>query len=142
LRCVAAATATIVGTGATATAAAAAVAVAVDGSLVHDARMAGPLVQLRWIALIEAVSYVLLLGVAMPLKYWAGDPRAVKVLGMGHGVLFLLLVWLLARAVFEARWPVGRALLVFVASLVPIWPFVLDRRMREWTAGPAAPPAK
>jgi integral membrane protein len=131
LRCVADATATTARTGA-------ATAVAADGSLVHDARMAGPLVQLRWIALIEAVSYVLLLGVAMPLKYWAGDPRAVKVLGMGHGVLFLLLVWLLARAVFEARWPVGRVLLLFVASLVPIWPFLLDRRVKAWIAASAA----
>lgn len=96
--------------------------------------MPGPLVQLRWIALVEAISYVLLLGVAMPLKYWAGDPRAVKVLGMGHGVLFLLFVVLLARAVFEARWPIGRVLLLFVASLVPIWPFFLDRRMQAWIA--------
>lgn len=102
------------------------------------AAMPGPLVQLRWVALIEAVSYVLLVGVAMPLKYWAGDPRAVKVLGMGHGVLFLLLVWLLARAVFEARWPVGRVLLLFVASLVPIWPFLLDRRVKAWIAASSA----
>jgi integral membrane protein len=100
--------------------------------------MPGPLVQLRWVALIEAVSYVLLVGVAMPLKYLADDPRAVKVLGMGHGVLFLLLVWLLARAVFEARWPVGRVLLLFVASLVPIWPFLLDGRVKAWIA--ATPP--
>ncbi len=100
--------------------------------------MPGPLVQLRWIALVEAISYVLLLGVAMPLKYWAGDPRAVKVLGMGHGVLFLLFVVLLARAVFEARWPIGRVLLLFVASLVPIWPFFLDRRMQAWIAASPA----
>ena len=46
----------------------------------------------------------------------------------------LLLVWLLARAVFEARWPVGRVLLLFVASLVPIWPFLLDRRVKAWIA--------
>jgi integral membrane protein len=93
---------------------------------------------LRLVALVEAVSYLLLLGIAMPLKYVWHEPMAVRVLGMAHGVLFLWLLWLLLRARFEAGWANGRVLLVFAASLVPLWPFFLDRRVRGWIAEPVA----
>ncbi len=91
-----------------------------------------PLRALRVVALVEAISYLVLLGVAMPLKYVRGEPLAVTVVGMLHGLLFLLLVWLLLRAHFEAKWSKRRVWLVFAASLVPLWPFVLDRRVRAW----------
>jgi integral membrane protein len=89
---------------------------------------------LRRTSIAEAVSYLVLLGVAMPLKYVWDQPLVVTVFGMAHGVLFLALVWLLARAHFEGGWPVQRLLLIFAASLVPIWPFLLDRRIRGWIA--------
>jgi integral membrane protein len=88
----------------------------------------------RLTSFVEAVSYVLLLGVAMPLKYFWGEPRLVRVLGMAHGVLFLLLIWFLVRARIERGWPTSRVLLVAGAALVPIWPFLLDRRLRRWQA--------
>jgi len=93
-----------------------------------------PLPWLRRIALVEAISYLVLLGVAMPLKYVWGVPLAVKVFGMIHGLLFLLMVWLLVRAHFETPWKKRRLWLVFTASLVPIWPFLLDRHVRAWIA--------
>ena len=96
--------------------------------------MGDTLLLLRRTSLVEAVSYLLLVGIAMPLKYVWDWPWAVKVLGMAHGILFLVLVWLLVRAYMEKGWPLGRVLLVFVASLVPIWPFLLDARMRVWVA--------
>lgn len=94
---------------------------------------------LRVVTLVEAVSYLVLVGVAMPLKYWWGEPLAVRIFGMVHGVLFLLMVWLLLRARFEAKWGMDRLALVFVASLLPIWPFFVDRPLRGWIA--ATPPA-
>lgn len=94
---------------------------------------------LRRTSLVEQVTYLLLLGIAMPLKYWYAEPMMVRVVGTVHGVLFLLLVWLLVKAHIDRGWPVRRLLLVFVASLLPIWPFLLDRRMRAWIA--ATPPA-
>ncbi|MFM1873176.1 MAG: hypothetical protein RL398_2598 [Planctomycetota bacterium] len=100
--------------------------------------MSDPLPWLRRISLIEAVSYLLLLGIAMPLKYVWAMPLAVSVAGMVHGLLFLLLIWMLARAKFERKWPTGRLVLIFVASLVPIWPFLLDRRLAGWIADSAA----
>lgn len=103
----------------------------------HDAAaVRNPLPLLRKVALVEAISYLVLLGVAMPLKYVWGDARAVKVFGMIHGVLFLLMVWLLMRAYFECGWQKRRLWLLFAASLVPVWPFFLDHRVRAWIAEP------
>jgi len=93
-----------------------------------------PVSLLRTIGLIEAVSFLILLFIAMPLKYFAGMPMAVKVAGWIHGVLFITLIVALVRAKLAARWPVARAGLVLVAALLPCGPFVIDRRMREYEA--------
>jgi integral membrane protein len=85
--------------------------------------------RLRLIAKIEAVSFLILLGVAMPLKYLAGLPLAVKLVGWAHGVLFILFVLALVRAKRDARLPTPFAALVFVAALLPFGPFVIDQRL-------------
>jgi integral membrane protein len=87
---------------------------------------------LRIVALIEAISYMLLVGIAMPLKYIWHQPQAVRVVGMIHGGLFILFCIALARATISAKWPVARTALLFVASLLPFGPFLLDRRMKQW----------
>jgi integral membrane protein len=84
---------------------------------------------LRSVALTEGVSFLVLLGIAMPLKYLAGMPAAVKLVGWTHGVLFMLLVGALAHAVRTRGWTVSRAGIVFVSALLPFGPFVVDRRM-------------
>lgn len=89
-------------------------------------------IPLRKVALIEGVSFLLLVFIAMPLKYFMDLPLAVKVVGWIHGVLFMLLCALLLRAWVGARWPLGRAVLVFIASLLPFGPFLIDRRMRTY----------
>lgn len=96
--------------------------------------MATILNRLRLASLVEAVSYLVLLGVAMPLKYWADLPLAVSVAGMIHGVLFLWLVWLLMRANMETAWPKSRLWTLAFASLLPVVPFLLDRHVRGWIA--------
>jgi integral membrane protein len=85
----------------------------------------------RAIALIEGVSYLLLLAVAMPLKYIAGFPEAVLAVGWAHGVLFVLFVVALAEVSFKRRWRLVRILGAFLASLVPFGAFVLDARLRH-----------
>ena len=91
-----------------------------------------PVSWLRKVSLAEGVSYLLLLGIAMPLKYWAGMALAVKIVGSAHGALFVALCGSLLWTLLAARWPLGRAVLVFLASLVPLVPFWMDRHMRAW----------
>ncbi len=99
-------------------------------SRLYFALMRNPVTLLRRVALLEALSYLVLLGIAMPLKYVWKLPMAVSVVGMIHGALFVVLCWALLQVMTTARWPVLRATLVFVASLLPFVPFFLDRWMR------------
>jgi len=94
-----------------------------------------PVPFLRRVALIEGVSFLVLLGIAMPLKYFANMPMPVKIVGWAHGILFLIFCAALLRTKLVARWPVQRCAVVFVAGLLPFGPFLLDRRMAEWEKG-------
>ena len=95
-------------------------------------RRRNPIPLLRTLAMMEGASFLVLLFVAMPLKYFAGVPMAVKVVGWIHGVLFVAVVAALVWTMIAARWPIARGALVFVAALVPFGPFVIDRRMKGY----------
>lgn len=84
--------------------------------------------RLRLVGFLEGVSFLLLLGVAMPLKYFAGQPEAVRVVGMAHGILFLLYLWATVLAALEYKWSWSRSLLVALASLLPFGPFYADTK--------------
>ena len=86
--------------------------------------------RLRLVGMLEGVSFLLLLGIAMPLKYLAGKPEAVSVLGMAHGVLFIAYVGALIQAHCEYEgWPWRRSAAVLLASLLPAGPFIVDRKV-------------
>jgi integral membrane protein len=87
--------------------------------------------QLRVVGLIEGVSFLLLLGIAMPLKYLAGLPQAVRLVGMAHGLLWILYLVAAANAAHSRRWPVSRILLVLGASVLPAGPFFIDGWLRQ-----------
>ena len=87
--------------------------------------------QFRIVALLEGLSFLVLLFVAMPLKYWAGLPLPVRIAGPVHGVLFVLFVPALLRAATEHEWPARRWLLAFGSSLVPFGTFLFDRTLRR-----------
>lgn len=93
--------------------------------------LATPIGFLRAIGFAEGVSYLLLLGLAMPLKYLAGYPDAVTYVGWAHGVLFVLFVGAVAVAARAHRWSLGRIAKALVASLLPFGTFVLDREWRQ-----------
>jgi integral membrane protein len=103
--------------------------------------MRNPVSFLRGVGLFEAVSYLLLLFVAMPLKYAWGMPMAVRIVGSVHGGLFVLFCFALWRVLNNTNWPFSRAALVFVASLLPFVPFFIDRRMRAWAEELSEPEA-
>lgn len=85
--------------------------------------------RLRLIGWWEGVSFLVLLGIAMPLKYFAGWPQAVRVVGMAHGILFLLYVWAAIQAALEYNWNWKRTALVLLASVLPAGPFVVDAKL-------------
>ena len=87
--------------------------------------------QLRLVAFLEGSSFVLLLFVAMPLKYLAGYPLAVRIAGSIHGALFLLFLVALYRAARGRTWPRRRSLTAFVSSLLPFGTFVFDASLRR-----------
>ena len=85
--------------------------------------------RLRLVAFLEGISFLVLLLIAMPLKYLAGQPQAVKQVGMVHGLLFVLYLFLLLQQGLERRWSVGKLGLGFLASLVPLGTFWADKKL-------------
>ena len=69
------------------------------------------------------------MGVAMPLKYFADLPEAVKWVGWLHGILFILYGLTILAALVEGRISFGKSVLAFCASLIPLGPFLIDRRL-------------
>jgi integral membrane protein len=86
---------------------------------------------LRIVGVIEGVSFLILLGVAMPLKYLWGAPEAVKYTGWAHGVLFVGFCACLFMAKLRAKWTAGQALPYFIASLLPLGPFFMDGKLKR-----------
>jgi integral membrane protein len=82
----------------------------------------------RWTGFLEGLSYLLLLFVAVPFKYLAGNPIGVKALGMPHGILFILYVVLAFDLSTELRWPKKQLALALLASLLPFGTFIFDRK--------------
>jgi len=89
---------------------------------------------LRAMSLTEGVSYLVLLCVAMPLKYLYGIDMAVTVVGWAHGVLFILLGLLALAAMLFARLPFKLACIIGIAALIPTGPFFIDGRLRRHQA--------
>ena len=83
------------------------------------------------VALVEGISYILLLGIAMPLKYVFEKPMLVTVVGWAHGVLFVAYGALLVACWARYRWSFGRAVWYFFASLLPVVPFFVERALRR-----------
>jgi integral membrane protein len=84
---------------------------------------------LRRLAIIEGISTLILFGIAMPLKYFAGMPLAVTIVGSVHGALFVALVLMLLIAIRKVPISVRLAAAGIVAAIVPGGPFLLDRHL-------------
>ncbi len=90
-----------------------------------------PIGRLRRVGIIEGISFLILVFIAMPLKYLADWPYAVKVFGWLHGVLFIWFCWVLLKAMLHARWPVWKAAIPFIAALIPFGPWLIDRHLEK-----------
>ncbi|MFT4849599.1 MAG: integral membrane protein [Sediminicola sp.] len=79
------------------------------------------------ISTLEAISFLLLLGIAMPLKYVWDLPQMVQTVGMAHGVLFLLYI---AGAVYMSQklnWTIKQLAIAIFCSILPFGPFYIER---------------
>jgi len=81
----------------------------------------------RITALLEGISYLLLLFVAVPIKYLNGDPQYVKLLGMPHGLLFVAYIVLAIWLKPDFKWSKKDFIIVLLASVIPLEPFMLKR---------------
>ena len=82
----------------------------------------------RIIALLEGLSYILLLFVAVPVKYSLGDPTYVKLLGMPHGMLFVAYLGFAFYFKQEHNWRMKTLAIVLLASVLPFGTFYVDNK--------------
>lgn len=95
-----------------------------------------PINRLCFVGFVEGISYLVLLGIAMPLKYFAGYPKAVRITGSIHGALFVLFFAAVLEVAIKRSWWTGRFWgTAFFASLIPFGTFWFDKWLkREDTA--------
>ncbi len=86
--------------------------------------------RLRLVALCEGISYVLLLGIAMPLKYLYDRPEAVRITGILHGILFILLALALYQTHRRRQWDMKFSAIVMISSMLPLGAFWMDRKLK------------
>jgi len=90
-----------------------------------------PLGWFRLVALAEGISYLILLFFAMPLKYFARIPEPVFYTGWVHGCLFVLYGFLLIIVWVQYHWTFYKAVVAFIAALVPFGTFLLERKLNK-----------
>ena len=87
---------------------------------------------LRVVGLLEGLSFLLLLFIAMPMKYMFDNPVLVKYVGTGHGVLFILFLIVLFAVCEKQKWSITIFLMGLAASILPFGPFVFDRKLKRF----------
>jgi integral membrane protein len=103
--------------------------------------MSSALTRFRIAAYVVGVVLILLVLVAMPLKYFADSPGLVAVIGPIHGFLYIVYLVVTFDLSMRQRWPLGRMVLLLLAGTIPFLSFVAERwataRVREAAATPA-----
>ena len=82
----------------------------------------------RLTALLEGISYILLLFIAVPIKYLWDDPAYVKLLGMPHGILFIGYIFLSILGKSRYKWTNIDFFVISVSSLIPFGTFYVDKK--------------
>jgi integral membrane protein len=84
---------------------------------------------LRLVGKLEGVSYILLLGLAMPLKYWLDMPGLMYPIGMAHGVMFVLFIFAVFLVWREHKWDLYTVFVSLLVSLIPFGTFWADKHI-------------
>jgi len=82
----------------------------------------------RIVALLEGISYILLLFIATPLKYFADEPQYVRMLGMPHGLLFIAYVVMAVLMSKDMKWDGKTLRIILIASVIPFGTFYIDKK--------------
>ena len=85
--------------------------------------------QFKIVAILEGISFLVLLGIAMPLKYIFDLPATTHVVGMAHGILFIVYVIMVVLIRKQLDWNLKTTALALTASVLPFGPFVVDRKL-------------
>jgi integral membrane protein len=85
--------------------------------------------QFRLLAHLEGISFLVLVFIAMPLKYFANLPKAVSIVVGIHGFLFVFYIIFLIYLWNERKWKILKVLLLAVASILPFGPFIADKKL-------------
>lgn len=91
--------------------------------------------RLRLTGILEGISYLILLAIAMPLKYLSGKPEMVSVVGMAHGVLFVLYIALTLLSKMQYIWTWNRVFLLWLASIIPFGTLYVDYKLLRYEKG-------
>lgn len=85
--------------------------------------------RLRILAFVEGVSFLVILFITMPLKYYANMPQPNKIFGMAHGLLFILYVLAVVQSKIEYNWSFKKTMLALLASIIPFGTFWADAKL-------------
>lgn len=83
------------------------------------------------VSFLEGLSYVLLLFVATPIKYMYNNPSYVKMLGMPHGILFIIYIILAFMLKLELKWSTKTFGIVCILSLIPFGTFFVGKYLKD-----------
>ena len=87
----------------------------------------------RFMGILEGSSLVILLFIAMPLKYWFGMPAAVTIIGTIHGYIFLAYLIAIVYAMIAVKWPYRFTIGAVLSAFIPFGNFILDSRLKNLT---------
>lgn len=96
-----------------------------------EAEKAKWLKRFKVISIFEGISFLLLLFIAMPLKYMMDMPLAVTYVGWAHGVLFVLYIYMVFPTARKVGWDFSKTLFALIASVLPFGPFIFDRYLSK-----------
>jgi integral membrane protein len=85
--------------------------------------------RLRLIGLLEGISLLILVGIAVPLKYGSDNPSFVKMMGPLHGSLFLLFVFNTFSVSIQQKWKASITIKVLISCLIPFGTFYVDHKI-------------
>jgi len=82
----------------------------------------------RLVSYLEGISYLILLFIGVPMKYMANDPTIVKSIGMPHGILFIIYIFLAIVIRQKLQWNTTTFISVLIASVIPFGTFYVDKK--------------